>query len=209
MLDRTDDTTAAEFGPAMLALPSAKWQNFVVAFVLYGLDAANAVQAAGFCKAGSTPETRAKQAWRLTSDARVQAAILELGKQHLHVLVPRALQTYEKAMTDPHVKGADRLRAADAIMLRVYGNTTNVHMQVEHTHHHQIDHTAAALEALRYFKSLGVPRSTLVEQFGESGLGRYERMIELEDQNSANHALIDVTPPPPGSVEPMRSAMPQ
>jgi hypothetical protein len=43
----------------------------------------------------------------------------------------------------------------------------------------------------------------LIEQFGHSGLGRYEAQLAAEDEKAAAKA-IDITPPR-GSVEPMRS----
>ena len=38
-----------------------------------------------------------------------------------------------------------------------------------------------ALEALSYLKSMSVPREKLIEQFGHSGLVRYEKMLEERD----------------------------
>jgi hypothetical protein len=62
-------------------------------------------------------------------------------------------------------------------------------MQVDHFHH-DVDHGKAAVEALRYLKKLQVPRAVLVEQFGHSGLARYEAQLAAEDEAAAGAAKL-------------------
>jgi len=180
----------AEFGPCMLALPSDRWRNFVLCFVLEGCTGSEAVRKVGFCKPDSTTETQAKQGYRLLGDDRVQSAILELGRQYLGSLVGTSIKTLNDVLTDPKARHADRVKAAAAVLDRTLPSQTLV--DVKHHHIVELDHTKAAIEALRYLKSLQVPRSVLIEKFGHSGLPRYEQMIDAEDlQAKAVTKLIE------------------
>lgn len=53
-----------------------------------------------------------------------------------------------------------------------------------HEMHVTVDHNQEAIASLRAFKDLGVSREKLLELYGWSGLGRYEKMIEDEDRKS-------------------------
>jgi hypothetical protein len=71
-----------------------------------------------------------------------------------------------------------------------------------HQHQHDVsvkieDHTSAAIANLRWLRELKVPRKVLLEQFGYSGLGRYEKMLEEHDR--AQPKVIEHTEAP-GSV---------
>jgi hypothetical protein len=95
-------------------------------------------------------------------------------------------------------------------VLKPTRSIVGVGARLEHTHHHQVDHVTAAVEALGYFKSLDVPREKLIETFGHSGLPRYEAKLAAEDEAAARKAgsqpsMIDVTPT--GAVAPMRSGI--
>jgi hypothetical protein len=182
-IDTTDaiEVPGIDFGPAMMALPSDRHRNFVLFHVIDVVEDnhANAARRAGFGRSNSSAETFAKLAYRLLQDAAIQAAILEVGKRYLGSLISKALRACDEVMGDENAKDADRLRAASAVLDRTFGVTTSLQVQVEHTHH--IDHTAAAIEALRWMKQMDVPHAKLVEHFGESGLGRYEKKLAEED----------------------------
>jgi hypothetical protein len=181
---------AVENCPALQALPP-KRQLFVLHHV-FDVDSDNHAQSArkaGFGKPDSTPETMAKQARNLLIDASVQAAILEVGRRYLSSLVGKAVRTLEEIISDPKSRPQDRLRATQAVLDRTLPVQTSVSMQVDHFHH-DVDHGKAAVEALRYLKKLQVPREVLVEQFGHSGLARYEKQLAAEDEAAGNAAKL-------------------
>jgi hypothetical protein len=171
--------------PALKALSSDRRRLFVLNHV-FGADEDNHAEAArkaGYGKPDSSPLTMTKMARNLLVDPAIQAAVLEVGRRYLTSLVGKALRTCDEIMSDKTARNADRLRAAGAILDRTFGTTSTVQMQVDHFHH-DIDHTKAAVDALRYLKGLKVPHEVLVEQFGHSGLARYERALSIEDEKS-------------------------
>ena len=84
----------------------------------------------------------------------------------------------ELLVEDPTHKGHER--AISEILSRVHPVETRHEINVVH----RIDHDAEAVAQLRTLKSLGVVHEKLVEVFGFSGLGRYERLLEQEDSKS-------------------------
>jgi hypothetical protein len=64
--------------------------------------------------------------------------------------------------------------------------------------HHIVDHDREAIDQLRMFKRLNVAHEKLVEMFGYSGLGRYERLLEQQDGKAApkliDASAVEVTP---------------
>ncbi len=190
-IDVTDaiEVPGIEFGPAMMALPSDKWRNFALYYVLEGCSGAEAVRKVGFCKPDSSDLTRTKQAYRLTSDSRMQSAILELGRKYLSSLVADSIKTLREVMADPTARNADRVKAAAVVLDR----TLPAHTVMDVNHHHivDIDHAKAALESLRFLKSMQVPREVLIEQFGHSGLDRYERALAEEDARVGKVKVIE------------------
>jgi hypothetical protein len=182
---------AFENCPALAALTSRRRQLFVLHMV-FDVDADNHAESArkaGFGTADSSNLTLAKQARNLLIDASVQAAILEVGRRYLSSLVGKALRTCDEIMSDKNSRPQDRLRAAQAVLDRTLPAQTSVNMSVDHFHH-DVDHGKAAVEALRYLKRLQVPREVLIEQFGHSGLARYERQLAAEDEEAANAAKL-------------------
>jgi phage terminase small subunit len=181
---------AVENCPALQAL-IPKRQLFVLNFV-FDVDSPNNAEAArraGYGNGASTAETMAKTARNLLVDASVQAAILEVGRRYLSSLVGKALRTCDEIMSSKTARDQDRLRAAQAVLDRTLPAQTSVNMQVDHFHH-DVDHGKAAVEALRYLKKLQVPRAVLVEQFGHSGLARYEAQLAAEDEAAAGAAKL-------------------
>jgi hypothetical protein len=75
-------------------------------------------------------------------------------------------------------KHRDHARAIGMMLDR----TDKVETHTTITHHVEVDHNAQAIEQLRLLKGLGVTREKLVEVFGYSGLGRYERLLVERDQ---------------------------
>lgn len=177
---------AYENCPALQALPSRQQQLFVLHMVFDVAEDnhAAAARAAGYGKPDSTPETMAKIAQRLLVNGAVQAAVLEVGRRYLSSLIGKALRTCDTIMSDEKNRPQDRLRAAQAVLDRTLPAQSSVNMQVDHFHHHDVDHHRAALDALKYLKSLQVPHEVLVSQFGYSGLARYEAQLAAEDEKA-------------------------
>jgi hypothetical protein len=183
-----------EFGPAMLAICD-RWRTFVMHFVVCGVGA-EAIRRAGFGTATSTPDNDANQAYRLLGDARIQAAVAEETTRWYRIAAAKAVREVHRILDDPKAKDADKLRAADGIIARLDPIVTGMAVRVEHEHTHRIDHGKAAVESLRWMKSMGVSREKLLEYFGHSGLSRYERMLHEENEKAPRKsAVIDVTPP--------------
>ncbi len=183
----TDEPTT--LGPAMEAL-SDKRRNFVMQFVIHG-NGAKAARLAGYGGADSSNLTQAKLGYRLRQEPTIQAAITEEVRKYYHSAAAAAVREINRILDDPKAKDADKLRAADGILARIDPIVTGQVMRIEHEHHVHVDHTAAALESLRFLKSMDVPREKLIEQFGYSGLPRYEKMLVEEDIKAGKVKVIE------------------
>jgi phage terminase small subunit len=165
------------WGPAMAALDDRR-RAFVLAMyeVPRGFGAATAAaRMAGFGTAQSSALSMAVKASKLMHDPRVLEALQEEDKRRIKACAPRAIRALEMLVEDPTHKGHER--ALTEILARVHPIETRHTVDVVH----HVDHDAEAVAQLRTLKSLGVVRDKLVEIFGFSGLGRYERMLALEE----------------------------
>ena len=103
-------------GPAMRKLPSDRWRAAAVArfMVKSGRGGGNAAacRVAGF--ASTTPASMKSTAHRVFHDARMLAALDELGKEFLRGGVPDAIAVVYEIMGDK--KHKDRLKAAMGII---------------------------------------------------------------------------------------------
>jgi hypothetical protein len=70
----------------------------------------------------------------------------------------------------------DQLKAVLAVLNRV-GMSEKTVVEHHHSGSVELNHTDAALDSLAFLKSMDVPREKLIQQFGYSGLDRYERML--------------------------------
>jgi hypothetical protein len=164
-----------ELGPKMASL-TLKQRNFVWAYLLNGGDGAAAARQGGYSDAGEACKVRAST---LLQQDKVIQAFHEVAWKSMRGLSLLAVLKLEKVLKDD--KSPDQLKAAFGVLNRTgFGER----MQVEHHHSGTIElsHTDAALEALAYLRSMAVPREKLVEQFGHSGLARYEKMLEEKDR---------------------------
>ena len=174
-----------ELSPEMEAL-SQKQRSFVNFYIPLALKrkdgaATAAARAAGYCSEKSRPITVANSAQQLLRNPRIVAAIAAESYQLMRASVLDAVRVYRTVMNNPRAKDADKLRAADAVSARADPIVSGHVMRVEHEHRHVVDHTKAAIDGLRWMKSMGVPRDKLIEHFGENGLPRYEKMLAIED----------------------------
>jgi hypothetical protein len=175
-----DDAIPDSLGPAMEALPKPQWRVWVMNFVVTG-NAAEASRRSGFGTESTSDKDFARIGYRLLRRDDVRMAIMEETRNHYHTAAAAAVREVRRILDDPKAKDADKLRAADGILARFDPIITGQVVRVEHEHHHRVDHATATLEALRFLKSLDVPRDKLVEHFGYSGLARYEAQLIAAD----------------------------
>src|SRR5262249_54689681 len=190
---------SVELGEAMEAL-SAKEQAFVRALFLPGTTAADAAAIAGYgAPDGSTTRKNyARIAFRLKSRASIVRAIVEESARTVKSLGPEALQGMREILADK--KNKDRGKMIRFIVEKIDPALMLHQHQHRHEHNIKIDHEAEAIKILRWMRDeLGVPREKLIEHFGHSGLGRYEKMLAEQGPK-----LIEASPaeenPPPGAV---------
>lgn len=173
MLDLSPIPTT-DLGPKMLACSDLE-RRFIWAYLMNGGDGAAAARAAGYSDVAEGAKVRAHEC--LQRD-RVIEAMHEVSWKSMRGLSLAAVA--ETARILRQGTDADRLKAAFGILNRTgFGEKTTV--QHHHTGSIELSHTDAALEALSYLKSMSVPREKLIEQFGHSGLARYEKMLEERD----------------------------
>jgi hypothetical protein len=70
-----------------------------------------------------------------------------------------------------------------------------------------VSHTDQAVDDLARLKALGVPHEKLLEVFGFSGLGRYERMLAEREARAPKLIEHDPNEPAAGSIEQHHNAM--
>jgi hypothetical protein len=109
----------------------------------------------------------------LRQDAVLDALREQAGKnlKHLSALAIHKLEQIVMKDGSP-----DQLKAVLAVLNRT-GFDEKTTVQHVHTGTVELNHTDAALESLAFLKSMDVPREKLIEQFGYSGLARYEAML--------------------------------
>ena len=173
-----------QWGPAMAALPSDRHRAFVLN--LYELPPgwgcnAKAARLAGFGTSTSSAASMATIGCRLAHDEKILAAIAEQDKLRIRASAPRAISALQRVIENPDHK--DHVRGVAMVLDRTHAVQQHHVVDV----HHHVDHDAEAVAQLRMFKGLGVAREKLEEMFGFSGLGRYERLLELEDAKTGRH----------------------
>ena len=169
--DRLPDET---LGPKMSAL-TEKQRRFVWAYFLTGGEGAEAARQAGYSDTGEAAKVRA---CTLLQQDTILQAMHEVAWKSLRGLTLLATVKLERLLRKDD--SPDQAKAIFGVL-----NRTGLGEKMLVEHHHtgsiELNHTDAALEALAYLKSMAVPREKLVEQFGHSGLERYERMLEERD----------------------------
>jgi hypothetical protein len=123
-----------KLGPAMAALPNDMWRAACVArfYVKSGRWGGNAAacRAAGFGREDGTSTCLKQIAYTIFHDARMQAALREVGELLLRQGVPDALTVVHEIMDDKRHK--DRLKAAQTIINYAHPAQTAHHVVVEH-----------------------------------------------------------------------------
>jgi hypothetical protein len=181
-------------GPAMRAL-NERSRLFVEFYLLEISTSKNkdfrGAQAAAYRKAGfggakATPINMARGASRLLKDERMVAAIREqLLKGARGEASAEAYQAIVNMVRDPEHPG--HARAAALIYERMDPLVTTSKLEVTHRH---VDADQEALEELRALRELGVTREVILEQFGENGLVRLERLESADNLRRAQEAKV-------------------
>lgn len=170
-----------ELGPKM-SLCTERERRFVCAYLVAEGNGSEAARMAGYSDKADGAKVRAHE---LLQRTRVLEAIHEIGSKTLAGLLVLAItKLREIASRDG---SPDQLKAVLAILNRS-GLSEKTTVEVHHTGSVELNHTDAALEALAYMQSLDVPREKLIEQFGHSGLSRYEKMLAERNMKVIEHA---------------------
>lgn len=171
--------------PALAALSTDKHRRFAWAYLFNGGCAAEAARWAGYSDHADGAKVRGCE---LLQRDDVHAALRELSTKYLFSLAPRAITRLGELLDQPqHPK---HFNAIELTMRSTYFPDQH-RVEHHHTGSVEISHTDAALEALAYLKSMDVPRDKLVQQFGASGLARYERMLAERDEKRGGPKLIE------------------
>jgi hypothetical protein len=111
----------AQYGPAMLALPSDRHRRFVEMLYQvppgFGFGVA-AARASGWGCENSTADSMATISSRLLHDERVLAAVHEIDRARIRASAPRAIRSLAQILEDPESK--DFIRAAGMILDRTH-----------------------------------------------------------------------------------------
>lgn len=171
-----------ENGPKMRALPERE-QKFVW-FYVTGENPTEAARLAGWVD-NDNGAIRVRAHLLMHRD-RVLDAIDEVGRKAFRGLLIPAINATKKLIEKPD--HPDHSRTLQSTLSRL-GISERTAVDVNHTGEVSVNHTDDALETLRVLRGLGVPREKLVETFGHSGLGRYEKM--LADLEARQPKLIE------------------
>jgi hypothetical protein len=168
-------TDAADFGPLMLALPERK-RAFVLHYLMQGCqNGTEAARQAGYSDAAGGRKVRASE---LLRQEAVVDALREQASKNLRHLSTVAIHKLEAILARDG--NPDQLKAILAVLNRT-GFDEKTTVQRVHTGVVEVNHTDAALESLAFLKSMDVPREKLIQQFGHSGLSRYEKLLSERD----------------------------
>ena len=144
-------------GPAMRKLPNDRWRAAAVARFMvqpgHGGGNAAACRIAGFV--GTTSISMRSTAYRIFHDARMIAALHELGEQFLRGGVPDAIGVVYEIMGDK--KHKDRLKAAMGIINYAHPVQTAHHVTVEH-----VDDRRMMEFALKLAAEMGIEAAKLI-----------------------------------------------
>jgi len=166
------DFKSMTLGPKMMALGDRE-RRFVW---FYCMNNGNATQAAKDAGYSNVAEGARVRAFELMHRQKILDAIGEAGRQMFKGLLVPAIAAMRAMIDRPdHPDHAKMVNSAlDRLGL---AGSSNVNVNMNVSGEVTVNHTDAALEDLRRLLLLRVPRETLVEMFGDSGLVRYERML--------------------------------
>lgn len=141
-----------KWGAAMLALPTDRQRQFVMALVEYG--DINFTQAA--IRAGFSPASASVTGHRLAHDEGIQAAIREEAHRRLGSAGIAASSFLLSALSDPLVQTKDKLKAAEMIFNRIG-------LPAQSEHKVTVEHTMSDDEKLERIKELAAKHGVSVQ----------------------------------------------
>lgn len=175
------DFSTIELGPKMQAL-NERQRKFVWLYVHDDqLSNTDAARLAGYPDPGGESSAIRVRTHELMHSERVLEAIEEVTRQAMRGLVVPAKRAVAAMIMNS--KHRDHAKTALALLGNVGIGAQKVEVEVT------VNHTDAALEALRTLKEFGASREKLLEHFGHTGLSRYERM--LAERESKQPQVID------------------
>jgi hypothetical protein len=187
MQSAADKEDWGTLGPAMQAL-SEKRQAFVRALVTdtKGHGAiTRAARAAGFGRPNTKAQTLSKQAWALSRDERIIAAVAEESRKVLRVAHPEIINALLSVVRDKDNK--DRVRAITAALDRLDPVQTKHNIEVMHRH---VDGDQEALEEYRAARELGATEDKLRSLFGGNSLAKLQRLDAEDNARRAEKAKL-------------------
>lgn len=165
--------TFGQLGPCMRALPNDRWREFVRHLVT-GKPGHGAVTRA-FRAAGlggrSSRLNQARDAYKLSHDERIIAAVTEESRKVLRVAHPEAVKALLDMVRSPDHK--DHARAVESVLARTDPVVARTDLNVTHR---IFDADEEEIEELRAARALGATREKLLELFGGNRLPRLERL---------------------------------
>jgi hypothetical protein len=164
--------TYGEMGPAMRALPNARWRSFVEFYLMLPpsrtgafSNQAEAARRAGFGTARTSNTNIARIGYRLVQDERIQAAIAEEARKLLRGGGFEAVKQLLSIVSNPEHK--DQCKAIGMVLARTDPEVTRHDMNIVHRH---IDPEQEELEELRALRELGTSREKMLQIFGGNRL---------------------------------------
>jgi hypothetical protein len=152
-------------------LKDPRRRGFAWAYVFNGANGAAAARAAGYSDHLDACKVRAHG---LLQRDDVQEAIKALCSRYLFSLAPKAILRLDELLDNPkHPKHDKAIEMALSRSGHGEKSTVDVNVSGSVT----VNHTDQALNDLKMLKEMKVPRETLLETFGYSGLERYEKML--------------------------------
>lgn len=174
----------------MLALNEKK-RRFVWAYMLNAMtdgreNGAQAARDAGYSDAGEGCKVRASE---MLHQDDVLDAMQEVAARELRGLaIPAVVALGQLVSKQQH---PDHRKAVEMVLNRT-GMAERTQVDVNFSGEVNVNHTDAAIDDLKRYLELEVPRAKLVDIFGFSGLQRYERMLaEKEGRALPNPVVID------------------
>jgi hypothetical protein len=184
-------------GPAAQACSERERKfAFLIAINATGGDATAAAARAGYGKVswGGLKVT----AHHLLHRERVIAAVSEFTRNSFRGLESVCVAKIRKIVENE--KHRDHAKVCLSLLSR-FGYSEQTRTEVNVTGSIAVDHTSAALEDLRKLKSLGFSREQLIQNFGFSGLSRYEQLLAERDARAPRVIEHKADELPAGSVD--------
>ena len=176
-----------DLGPKMLVCTQRE-RLFVWSFLEQGCrDATEAARKAGCSDPGPQSSAIRVRAHELRHRPRVIEAMQEVARAYFGGLLLPAVLAAEDMISNP--KHPDHATMVKSVLsANGFGDRSKV--DVNFSGEVGVNHTDQALDDLRRYLDLEVPRTKLIEIFGFSGLDRYEKMLSERDRKKLSAPTV-------------------